>query len=73
MVARVKVAHLTVEECETQRKAALSRLGMTLDEARAQWADCGCCLRNGNWGDLELLNEVQDMDYLLNDDEARKW
>lgn len=67
-MSRVHIVHMTTEECETQRKAALSRLGMTLDEARSQWDDCGCCLVNGNWHELELLNEVRDMDYLLGDE-----
>jgi len=39
---------------------------MTLEQARAQWDDdCGCCLVDGNWHDLALLDEVKECDYLL--------
>jgi hypothetical protein len=38
---------------------------MTLEEARAQWEDCGCCLIDDNWDDLQDLEVVKDSDYLL--------
>ncbi|MGO4583621.1 hypothetical protein AB4Z38_07000 [Arthrobacter sp. 2RAF6] len=58
------VVHLTTKECQDQRRRALDRLNMTLEEARAQWEPCGC-LVNGNYDDLTLLDQVRDMDYLL--------
>ena len=59
------VVHMTMRDCQERRDKALDRLHMTLDEARAQWMDCGCCLADGNWHQLTDLDEVRDMDYLL--------
>ena len=65
-----EVIHLSTEDCERRRSAALARLGMTLDEARSQWDECGCCLVNGNWDALLDLEEVKSMDWLLDEGAA---
>jgi len=62
----MRIHRLTAEDLQARRAAALASLGMTLEQARAQWDDdCGCCLVDGNWHDLALLDEVKECDYLL--------
>jgi len=70
-VPLIRVVHLTADDCERKRSEALSRLGMSLDEARAQWDDCGCCLVHGNWDALVDLEVVREMDFLSGDGDAR--
>jgi hypothetical protein len=65
----VRIEHPSAAETRAKRDGALAVLGMTLEQARAQWDDCGCCLINLNWDDLEKLEEVKDCDYLLGDSE----
>ena len=61
----MRIHRHTAAELMTKRTAALEALGMTLEQAHAQWDDCGCCLVNGNWEDFARLEEIRECDFLL--------
>ena len=64
-MSEIHIQFPTVAELTEKRTAILAALGMTLEQARAQWDDCGCCLVDGNYEDLSRLDEIQDIDFLL--------
>jgi len=62
------IEHKTHEQLRAERAEVLVVLGMTLEQARNQWDDCGCCLINGNWDDFAGLTRIRDLNFLLGED-----
>jgi len=61
----LEIHFMSKNELIAKRNSALDKLGMDLEQARAQWDSSGSGLVNGNWHDLVDLEVVSDMDYLL--------